>query len=53
MAIDFTLPPEVTEARDRIRAFMQNEVAPSEARLREQADLRAWRPALQELREKA
>ena len=53
MAIDFTLPPEVLEARDRIRAFMQGEVAPSEARLREKNDLRAWRPALQELREKA
>ncbi|HET6305390.1 MAG TPA: acyl-CoA dehydrogenase family protein, partial [Myxococcota bacterium] len=53
MAIDFTLPPEVLEARDRIRAFMQSEMAPTEAHLREKNDLRAWRPALQELREKA
>jgi acyl-CoA dehydrogenase len=53
VAIDFTLPPEVLEARDRIRAFMQSEVAPAEARLREKNDLRAWRPALQDLRDKA
>ena len=53
MAIDFTLPPEVLEVRERIRSFMQNEVAPTELRLAEGQDLRAWRPALQDLREKA
>ncbi len=35
MAIDFTLPPEVNEVRERIRQFMQDVVAPTEARLRE------------------
>ncbi len=53
MAIDFTLPPDVTEVRERIRNFMQNEVTPTEARLREGKDVRAWRPALTSLREKA
>ena len=53
MAIDFRLDPDVTEVRERIRAFMQDEVAASERRLVEQNDLRAWRPALHELREKA
>ncbi len=53
MAIDFTLPPDVTEVRDRIRAFLDQEVRPTEERLRTGKDLAAWRPALQELREKA
>jgi acyl-CoA dehydrogenase len=53
MAIDFTLPPEVTEVRERVRSFMQNEVATTEERLRRGKDLGAWRPALQALREKA
>jgi acyl-CoA dehydrogenase len=53
MAIDFTLPPEVTEVRERIRAFMQDEVGPTEERLRRGRDLGAWRPALQALRDKA
>jgi len=53
VAIDFTLPPDVTEVRDRIRNFMQNEVTPTEERLRAGKDTRAWRPALTSLREKA
>ncbi len=53
MAIDFTLPPDVTAVRERIRNFMQNEVTPTEERLREGKDIRAWRPALTSLREKA
>ncbi len=53
MAIDFTLPADVLEVRDRVRDFMTHEVAPTEDRLREDGDPRAWRPALSELREKA
>jgi acyl-CoA dehydrogenase len=53
VAIDFTLPDDVQEVRERIRAFLQNEVQPTEERLRAGKDLGAWRPALQELREKA
>ena len=53
MAIDFTLPPEVHETRDRVRAFMDEQVRPAEERLRAGRDLKAWRPALQTLREKA
>ncbi len=53
MAIDFTLPDEVRHVRDRVRRFMHDEVAPTEERLRAGNDLRAWRPALGELREKA
>jgi len=53
MAIDFTLPPEVTAVRERIRAFMDEDVRPTEERLHAGKDLAAWRPALQALREKA
>jgi len=53
VAIDFTLPPDVTEVRDRIRAFLEQEVRPTEEQLRAGKDLGAWRPALQGLREKA
>ncbi len=53
MAIDFTLPEDVIEVRDRVRAFMHDQVVPSEERLREGNDLSAWRPALTALREKA
>jgi len=53
VAIDFTLPPDVTEVRDRVRAFMDEQVRPTEERLRAGRDLKAWRPALQMLREKA
>ena len=30
MAIDFTLPADVLAVRDRVRGFMENEVAPAE-----------------------
>ena len=44
MAIDFTLPPEVLEARDRIRSFFENERVPTQKRLVEDRDPKAWRP---------
>jgi acyl-CoA dehydrogenase len=53
VAIDFTLPPDVTEIRERVRTFLDEVVRPTEERLRTGKDLKAWRPALQELREKA
>ena len=53
MAIDFTLPPDVQEVRDRVRDFVQHEIEPSIEALRRGDDLKAWRPALQGLREKA
>ena len=53
MAIDFTLPPDVTEVRDRIRDFFTNEVVPTFESLREQREPGRWRPAIQGLREKA
>src|SRR5438093_1318789 len=50
MAIDFTLPPDVLAVRDRVRAFMENEVAAAEARMRQDG---GWRKGYSALREKA
>src|SRR5216684_6149753 len=50
MAIDFTLPPEVLAVRERVRAFMENEVAAAEARMRQEG---GWRKGYAALREKA
>ena len=50
MAIDFTLPANVTEVRDRVRAFMQERVAPAEARMRVEG---GWRKGLRALRDEA
>jgi acyl-CoA dehydrogenase len=50
MAIDFTLPPEILGVRDRVRRFMQNEVAPAEERMRQHGE---WRKGLAALRQSA
>jgi len=53
MAIDFTLDPSVTEARDRIRSFLEQELDPALKKLAEGHDRAAWRPGLQAIRDKA
>jgi len=51
MAIDFTFAPEVDDARQRMRAFMREEVGPTERRLAAEGAGRAdWRAELQRLR---
>jgi acyl-CoA dehydrogenase len=50
MAIDFTLPPDVTAVRERVRRFMQDEVAVAEERMRREGH---WRRGYAELRDKA
>jgi acyl-CoA dehydrogenase len=50
MAIDFTLPPDVTAVRERVRAFMTDEVASAEARMRSEG---GWRKGYADLRSKA
>src|SRR3989442_207209 len=50
MAIDFTLPPDVIAVRERVRDFMQREVAPAEERMRQEGH---WRRGLAALRERA
>jgi acyl-CoA dehydrogenase len=50
MAIDFTLPPNVIEIRDRVRAFIHDEIEPAEAAMRKNGN---WRDGIIELRRKA
>ena len=52
MAIDFTLDPERLVARDRIRTFLENELVPTLKTLEAARNASAWRPALQELRQR-
>lgn len=53
MAIDFTLPAEVEEARSLIRKFLDNEVLPTEERLFAGGRSMDWRGEIQGLRDKA
>ncbi|MEJ2130616.1 MAG: hypothetical protein P8Y95_03110, partial [Gammaproteobacteria bacterium] len=55
MAIDFTFPEEVENARLVIRQFMQDTVRPKMEELRAQrgAGREAWRGAIDELRQAA
>lgn len=54
MPIDFNLPPDVEEVRQRVRKFMDEEVRPRERELlREEADRGAYVRAIMEMRQKA
>ena len=54
MAIDFTLPPDVEEIRQRVREFIESEVRPVEEKLARTAPSRAdVRTAIIEMRQKA
>ena len=54
MAIDFTFEPDVEEARLRMRAFVDDDVRPTEERLAADASGRGdWRAELDRLRERA
>ncbi len=54
MAIDFTFAPDVEEARRQMRAFVQEDVAPTEERLLAQSAGRTdWRAELDRLRDEA
>ena len=50
MALDFSLPPEIVELRDRVREFIEKEVEPVEAECRESGK---WREGIISLRKKA
>src|SRR6516164_3712182 len=50
MSIDFTIPPNVLEIRDRVRAFIKEEIEPAEA---EMTKSQKWREGIIELRRKA
>ncbi len=54
MPIDFTLPPEIEEVRQKVRSFMEAEVRPAEEKLQEsQADRNTYIKKIIELRQKA
>ncbi len=50
MSIDFTMPPYVTELRDKVRAFIREEIEPAEAEMQKTG---RWREGIIELRRKA
>lgn len=54
MAIDFTFPPDVEEARVRMREFVDADVRPTEERLASEGSGRGdWRTELDRLRARA
>ncbi|GBD14884.1 Acryloyl-CoA reductase (NADH) [bacterium HR25] len=54
MGIDFTLPPDIEEVRQRVRTFIEGEVRPVEdGLLRENAPRSEWVRSVQELRQRA
>ena len=54
MPIDFTFSPDVDEARERIAAFIRDDVESTEKRLTDDhADHGEWRTALHGLRDRA
>jgi acyl-CoA dehydrogenase len=54
MAIDFTLPPEVDEVRDRVRLFVDEVVRPTERRADDESwDRGQWIKAIIEMRQEA
>jgi alkylation response protein AidB-like acyl-CoA dehydrogenase len=50
MAIDFTMPPHVLEIRDKVRAFIKEEIEPAETEMRKNGN---WRDGIIELGRKA
>lgn len=50
MSIDFTMPEEVLELRDRVRAFIKEEIEPAESQMQKTGQ---WREGIIELRRKA
>ena len=50
MSIDFMMPANVLEVRDKIRAFIKDEIDPAEKEIRK---TQRWREGIGELRRKA
>jgi acyl-CoA dehydrogenase len=50
MSIDFRMPAQVLELRDKVRAFIQEEIEPAEAQMQKTGQ---WREGIIELRRKA
>jgi acyl-CoA dehydrogenase len=50
MSIDFTMPEQVLELRNRVRAFIKEEIEPAESQMQKTGQ---WREGIIELRRKA
>ena len=50
MSIDFMMPPQVLELRNKVRAFIKEEIEPAEAEMQKTSK---WREGIIELRRKA
>jgi acyl-CoA dehydrogenase len=50
MSIDFTMPEQVLELRDRVRAFIKEDIEPAESQMQKTGQ---WREGIIELRRKA
>ena len=53
MALDFTLPPELRDLLDRIRAYVEEDVLPAEAEVADPADVLASWDVVERLRDRA
>jgi acyl-CoA dehydrogenase len=53
MAIDFSLPPDIVELRDRVRSFIEKDVAPVTDELGESSPRAKWAEAIFRLRKRA
>src|SRR5258708_20329157 len=53
LAIDFSLPSEIVDLRNRVREFCEKEVEPAATRLEKVADRRQWGPEIIRLRKLA
>ena len=53
MALDFTLPPELRDLVDRVRAYVEEEALPAEAEIADPADVLASWHVVERLRDRA
>ena len=53
MALDFTLPPELRDLVDRVRAYVEEDALPAEAEVADAADLLASWDVVERLRDRA
>ena len=53
MALDFTLPPELRELIDRVRAYVEDEALPAEAEIADPAHLLTSWDVVERLRDRA
>ncbi len=53
VALDFTLPPDLSDLLDRVKAYVEEDVLPAEPEVRDPADLLASWHVVERLRDRA